>query len=72
MTDIQLIQELLQLPSIVILGAVTVYIWRKYETLQTKYEALLIDVGELRGKVDTEIRIEQKLQQLYEMQKPKE
>jgi hypothetical protein len=72
MSELEFMQELLQLPSIVILGAVTVYIWRKYETLQAKYEALLIDVGELRGKVDTEIRIEQKLQQLYEMQKPKE
>lgn len=36
----------------------------KYDMLQEKYEQLLIDVGQLKGKLDTEIEIKDRLNQI--------
>lgn len=65
MSDIQIIQELVQLPITVILAGVVVFLWRKYEKLQQKYEDVLIEVGKLKGKVDVEMQIEKKLEDIY-------
>lgn len=72
MSDLEFMQQILQLPLTVILSGVIVFLWRKLDSLQSKYETVLIEMGQLRGKLDAEIRIEQKLEQLYEMQKPKQ
>jgi uncharacterized protein YlxW (UPF0749 family) len=43
----------------------------QYFQLQAKYEALLIEVGQLRGRVDEEIKIDQKINKILErLEKP--
>lgn len=64
MNEIEIVQQLFQLPMTVILGGVVVFLWRKLDTIQTKYESVLIEIGKLKGQVDIEERIEVKLDQL--------
>lgn len=41
----------------------------KYDVLQQKYEQVLIDVGQLKGKLDTEIEINEKLESIFNILK---
>lgn len=67
MTELEFIESLVQLPLTVLLMIVVFMLWRELKSLQVKYEKVLIDMGELRGKVDSEIKIEQKLEQIFSL-----
>lgn len=63
--DITWLAQLGELPLNILLIGLAVYLWRKLETLQSKYENVLLEMGKLHGKVDTEIQINEKLDQIY-------
>ena len=67
MNDITWLESISQLPLNIILMGLCVFFWRKLETLQLKYEKVLIELGKVKGKADVEVRIEEKLDQLLEI-----
>jgi hypothetical protein len=71
MNDLEIIQHLFQLPLTVILGGVVAFLWRRLDKVQEKYEAVLIEMGKLHGKVDTEISINEKLDQIFHIMEKK-
>lgn len=75
MNEFEIVSQLMELPVQAIFMAVIALLWRKIETIQskceardtiiqTKYQSLLVEMGELRGRLNTEIKIEEKIEQL--------
>lgn len=67
MTDLQWLESIINLPLQAILIGCIVFLWRKIETVQNKYETVLVELGELRGRTDVELRLEQKFDLFLKM-----
>lgn len=67
MTDLQWLESIINLPLQAILISCIVFLWKKVETVQNKYETVLVELGELRGQTDVELRLEEKFDLFLKM-----
>lgn len=61
MNDIEILRSLSDLPLNIILIGVVIALWRKLSVIESKYENVLLQLGQLQGSAEVRAEIKQEL-----------